>query len=98
MKVLAKGNSMYPVLQDGCYYEMKSVENHDFKKGDIIVFKIENSYICHRLVKMIKTRNGKCFYKTKGDNCEKADGFVVLSDMIVGIIAEDRCSFESIRS
>ena len=49
-------------------------------------FKYMNIYICHRIIKVIKNKRGDVFFKTKGDNCEKYDDFVVLPSMVIGKI------------
>ena len=84
MKILASGNSMFPTLLDGIKYDMNPLESEDIKVGDIIVFCSNNQAICHRVVKVIVSRNGTVFYATKGDNCEQKDDFAVTREMIIG--------------
>lgn len=88
MLLLAKGTSMYPTLLDGCVYTLRKVECDKICKGNVIAFKLDDMYICHRVIKVIETRSGKIFYKTQGDNCEDADSFVVTPKMIVGIVED----------
>lgn len=85
MKILAKGNSMYPTLIDGKYYEV-DIDTDDYKINDIIVFINNGQCICHRIINIIETRNKMIFYKTKGDNCCDKDSFAVTRDSIIGIV------------
>ncbi len=62
-----RGNSMFPVLQEG--YRIK-VEPVDIKKigiGDIIVFDDTDKLIVHRVIGKIK-RGNRLFFLEKGDN------------------------------
>jgi len=87
VKVLAKGNSMYPTMKDSYEYEMHKVDFKEIKTNDVIVFRTTNEKnISHRVVKVIKTQAGKIFLETKGDNCDVPDPFVVDENMILGKI------------
>lgn len=86
MKILAKGESMLPNMHDGQYYEVEFCNAGNYLKGDVIAFCCREIVICHRVVKIIRSRNGSCFYFTKGDNNEEIDDFAVTEDMILGKI------------
>jgi len=86
MEILAKGDSMLPLLKNGNKYRVELINEDDIKEQDIIVFIIEDLVICHRIIKIISTNSGKLFYKTKGDNCKKPDPYAITFDMIIGRI------------
>lgn len=88
MYIIAKGNSMLPTLKDGYMYKVDPITNEEIYPNDIIVFQIGELVICHRVVKVVSTKKGYSFIKTKGDNCPKPDSFAVRIDMIIGKIAE----------
>ena len=86
MYILASGKSMLPTLEDGKYYKIDNKTKGKYKVGDIIVYQVKGTVICHRIVKIYFTRSNKTFIKTKGDNCEKADAYAVTIDDIIGKI------------
>lgn len=77
-------NSMEPTLQYGDYVVVK--KSKELKEGDIIAFKNnQGKMIVHRIVE--KTfRDGQEVYRTKGDNLDKVDTWVVTQDSIIGIV------------
>lgn len=77
-------NSMEPTLQYGDYVVVK--KSKELKEGDIIAFKNnQGKMIVHRIVE--KTfRDGQEVYRTKGDNLDEADTWVVTQDNIIGIV------------
>lgn len=82
--ILASGTSMLPTMKDGAYY--KVMEKKEIIRGDIVVYKYGDKYICHRVTKITVTKNGNVFYRTQGDNCEKSDPYVVRDKMIIGVV------------
>ena len=86
MKILAKGISMFPTLMDGMVYKVKPYRRRNIYVGDIVVFKIEDYFICHRVIQIIQTGKGEIFYKTNGDNCTTYDSYAVKREMIIGKI------------
>lgn len=89
MYIIAKGNSMLPTLKDGYMYKVEPVVDGRVYLNDIIVFQIGELVICHRVVKLVNTKKGYSFIKTKGDNCLEPDDFAVRTDMIIGKITEE---------
>ena len=87
MRILAKGSSMVPTLKDGQVYNMKLVHDEDINVGDIIVYCVGDLVVCHRVIKVIRTKNNMSFLKTKGDNCVEADPYGITFDMVIGIIS-----------
>jgi signal peptidase I len=82
--ILARGDSMQPTLRDGSYYCVEPIENGRVEVNDIIVFKKNDIIICHRVVRILRTKDGHIFFETKGDNCHKSDNFAITLDMIIG--------------
>ncbi len=88
MYIIAKGDSMLPTLQNGNMYKVEAVKDGKVYPDDIVVFKVGELIICHRIIKVINTRNGYSFIKTKGDNCLEPDSFAVRVDKIIGRVIE----------
>lgn len=86
MYILASGESMFPTLKNGEYYKLDVVQDNNFNVGDIIVYKMKGTVICHRIIDVYLTRSNRIFIKTKGDNCKCADRYAVTIDKIVGKI------------
>lgn len=57
---------MLPTLKENVEYEIKFIEVDDILVGDIIVFYINRTIICHRVTKKMVSLNGSCFFETKG--------------------------------
>lgn len=57
--------------------------NHNYKKGQVIAFKMEGKVIVHRIVRVEITDKGT-FYKTKGDYNESEDGWMLTEENIIG--------------
>lgn len=51
--------------------------------GDVLAFKYDNKIVVHRIVLKVN-RDGKIYYRTKGDNNEKEDAIFISNDMIKG--------------
>lgn len=72
-------NSMEPTLKVGgiLYYHKESINS--YKKNDILVFKIKNNIISHRIIKI----NDNSFI-TKGDANKKIDSSNIVYNQIIG--------------
>jgi len=78
--------SMSPTIPKGAIILIKIVKNEALKKGDIIVFNVNNNTrIVHRIVSVGKDDNG-IFYKTKGDAADMSDPWKVRPNQIVGVV------------
>ena len=86
MRILAKGSSMYPTMKDGSLYNIEPIDVQHIQTGDIIAYLVEDMVICHRIIHVISTRNGKMFFKTQGDNCVEPDPYAITEDMLIGKI------------
>lgn len=53
----AVGFSMWPFLKSGQKVIVKRIPISDLKCGDIILYRVGNQFICHRLVKKLKQGN-----------------------------------------
>lgn len=88
-QILAVGsNSMYPVYERGDSIIFKKLNTHektDLKVKDIIVFKIDNNIILHRIENIEYTPSGNRKYITKGDNNNIIDEGYITDDNIIGI-------------
>lgn len=80
---VVKGNSMYPFLRNNQdYVKIVRLESGDLKWGQIVLFRYENRYLLHRIIRKKGTN-----YYLRGDNnwsfhletCKKEDvcGIVV---------------------
>ena len=90
MLMIARGDSMLPTLQDGHAYEYQFVNASAIGIGDIILFCADDCIICHRVMDIFYMRNGKRYFKTKGDNCPFPDSFAVTAEMVSGKI-DQKC-------
>jgi signal peptidase I len=84
LKTVLSG-SMEPTFKTGSIIAIKpSNSPTEYKKGDIITFKKdESTIVTHRVIEVIKNNSGDILYKTKGDNNEDADVEPVLSQNVL---------------
>lgn len=73
------GFSMRPFLKEGEKLVIKKTAAKDLRIGDIILYRLDNRLVCHRLIKKTK---GYSIY-TRGDNCDKSDG-PISQDAVLG--------------
>lgn len=81
---IVMSGSMETTINIGDLVIVKKVNSSSIHAGDIIVFKNGNIVISHR-VKEVINDSGTYKFKTKGDNNNVADDFIVNSDAIEGI-------------
>lgn len=81
---IVMSGSMETTINIGDLVIVKKVNSSSIHIGDIIAFKNGNIVISHR-VKEIINDSGTYKFKTKGDNNNVADDFIVNSDAIEGI-------------
>ncbi len=82
-----KSNSMSPIYNRGdilIYEKVSIAELKNLPPNTIIIYKSANKIVAHRITKKV-VKNNLIFYQTKGDNNNKADPNLVLSDDILGI-------------
>ena len=86
-KMIAIGSgSMEPVyyMGDAVIYEKKDAS--EVKVGEILVFKRGHEVVTHRIVSITKWDNSRYDIKTKGDNNESADQYLVQKEDVLGIV------------
>jgi signal peptidase I len=83
LSVVAKGYSMYPTLKPGSKIVINKV--HNPVPGDIIAIDKDGKLIVHRLIKIIKSRNG-ISYIARGDSNRFPDPPIGI-EKIVGKVA-----------
>lgn len=76
--------SMEPVLEIGDIAVIKEFPKEELQAGDIISFRSGQSIITHRITDVIKDKNGKISFETKGDNNNIKDKNYVKSDDVEG--------------
>ncbi len=72
IKLKADGNSMYPYIRKGSLLIISHVDFDKVAKGDVVVFKGQDKFIAHRLIK-VQYVNKQRQLTTKGDSCNNAD-------------------------
>ena len=81
---IVMSGSMETTINIGDLVIVKKVNSNSIHTGDIIAFKNGNIVISHR-VKEVINDSGTYKFKTKGDNNNVEDDFIVSSDAIEGI-------------
>lgn len=79
-------NSMAPKIHKGDIVFVKDVDVNKVKKGDIIRYVLDGSYIVHRVVKINLDGDGNRVFITKGDNNNSIDLYPVKSSQYTGVI------------
>jgi signal peptidase I len=72
IKIRVNGTSMYPFLQNDDLVEIEKTDLEDLEIGDIVVFKNQDRWLAHRLIKK-QISEGETKLITKGDSCLKFD-------------------------
>jgi len=78
--------SMEPTIHVNDLIVITGIDPGDIKVGDIIVFESPvnpNMLIVHRVIKIIE-KNGKLYFKTKGDNNRLEDPWLIDEKEIIG--------------
>lgn len=85
--VVATG-SMSPNINKGDVVVIKKLNDNEIKNlkiGDILVFNRENKIVVHRIYK-IYSSGDEIFFKTKGDNNNAPDSYLIEIHEILGIV------------
>ena len=80
-------SSMFPLFNRGdvvIYKDLSDSELKQIEENSIIIYKIGNQNIAHRVVNRIE-ENNTVFYQTKGDSNNVADSDLVKTEQIKGI-------------
>ena len=78
------GLSMFPFLMHGDIVQISPIEIKKLKCGDIVVFKEDNNWIAHRLIK--KNIHNNLFH-TRGDGAKNMDK-PIKQEQIKGIVVK----------
>lgn len=84
--VIASG-SMEPIMYRGdisIIRKLSDSEKEKLTEGEIIVFKMDGKTVIHRINGIIKSGND-IFYRTKGDNNDTVDNFLVEKEDIIAV-------------
>ena len=86
--VAIMSNSMKPEFSRGDIVIVADIDKKIIEKlkiGDIIIYRLENSTVIHRIAD-IKESNGELFFRTKGDNNATVDREYVTEEQVLGIV------------
>lgn len=89
MPIAVMSNSMATLINRGDTVIVEKLSKKDIKnlkENDIIEYKLDNSVIIHRIIKIEKNNNGSLKFITKGDNNKQPDNKLVKEDQIIGKI------------
>jgi hypothetical protein len=86
----APGTSMHPTIRHGDVITVEPVEPPDLKRGDIILYRLQNNFIAHRLVN-IEERNGcGLTFILRGDGSTTCDAPVKPAQVLGKIVCLER--------
>jgi len=95
-----KGFSMWPFLKGEEKLIVRKTPVSDLKLGDLVLYKIDNQLVCHRLVKKTRTNDGYHIY-SRGDTSFGPAELVneqMFLGKVIGIIKNNEItSFEGVR-
>jgi signal peptidase I len=94
VRVITHGSSMFPLLRTGDRITIMPEKSPAV--GDIIVFRRENSMVCHRLVKTFD-RDGIKYYQTRGDAFFGLDEPMEVERILGKVVGIDRGHSSTIR-
>ena len=81
-------NSMDPAFNRGdvvIFEKLEESQLRSLQKGSIIVYKIGNQNVAHRIEEVVKNNNGTISFRTKGDNNNAPDVRLVEVNQILGV-------------
>lgn len=90
----APGNSMHPAINDGELIIVKSVMPSDLKRGDIVLYRLNSGVIAHRVVRILRKKDGAPSFLLQGDAAEAFDYPVEVHQVLgkVTSVQRDGCS------
>ena len=83
------GNSMFPILKNGDKAIINKVTPQSIKKGDIILERLYNSIVGHRVITINKS-NQNFKIVTRGDNCRNNDPTIQGEDVLGKVVGFTR--------
>jgi len=75
VQIFASGYSMFPFLRKGDLLTVEPVPMETIKRGDIVVFEMEEKWIAHRVIK-IRNSTKALEFLLRGDTCMAFDPVV----------------------
>lgn len=70
----ASGYSMFPALRPGDLVTVSPISEEGlFEPGIVVVYRKDNSFIMHRIIKITENSGGEITIETKGDSLLKKD-------------------------
>ena len=78
---------MLPTLKKGMRLLVEKVPPADIRPSDIIMYKIGNDIIAHRVIKIISKSGGALTFITKGDNHAYTDCSHISQENLMGIVS-----------
>lgn len=75
VQTLASGYSMFPFLRKGDILTVEPIPMNKIKRGDVVVFEMEENWIAHRVIKIRNSEKGLEFL-LRGDTCISFDPVV----------------------
>ena len=75
VQTLASGYSMFPFLRKGDILTVEPVSMNKIKRGDVVVFEMEEKWIAHRVIEIRNSEKGLEFL-LRGDTCIAFDPVV----------------------
>lgn len=94
-RIRIQGNSMYPYLIHNQMVHIKYREFNSLCIGEVILYEIENHFSVHRIVDIEKVNN-KLLLRTKGDNNEQIDRYLIDCKAYIGVVEPEGRYRESI--
>ncbi len=86
----APGTSMHPTIRHGDLITVEPVEPSNLKRGDIILYRLQNGFIAHRLVN-IEERNGcGLTFTLRGDASTTCDAPVKPEQVLGKVVRLER--------
>ena len=82
-------NSMVPTYSRGdivIFSKPNKKELENIQIYNIIVYRLDNMIVAHRIVNIEKNNKGEVLYTTKGDNNLTVDSKKVTNEQIIGIV------------
>ncbi len=80
--------SMEPSINAGDLVIVKGAEKNNIKPGDVITYSVGNTEqtVTHRVTEIVE-KNGKTYYKTKGDNNNSVDSELIQYENVLGTMS-----------
>lgn len=85
VRTIFSGRSMLPTLRNGMRLLVEKIPPEDVRPCDIIMYKIGDSVIAHRVIKIIPGVEGSVFI-TKGDNHAYVDCSYIPEEDLMGVV------------